>query len=57
VTLDAAHILYVGLSQFAGLYQVNIQVPGNVPAGDQQFVITIGGASSPATAYITVASN
>jgi uncharacterized protein (TIGR03437 family) len=57
VTFDVAHILYVGLSQFAGLYQVNIQVLGNVPAGDQPFVITIGGASSPATAYITVASN
>jgi uncharacterized protein (TIGR03437 family) len=57
VTLDAAHILYVGLSQFAGLYQVNIQVPDAVPAGDQPFVITIGGASSPAPAYITVASN
>jgi len=57
VTLDQAHILYVGASQYAGLYQVNIQVPDGVPAGNQSLVITIGGASSPSSAYITVASN
>jgi len=38
------------------VYQVNIQVPSNVPTGDQPFVITIGGVSSPSGAYITVAS-
>ena len=56
VTLAPADILYVGLSQNAGLYQVNIRVPGGVPAGDQPLIITVGGVSSPPGAYITVAS-
>jgi len=55
VTLSPSDILYVGLTQNAGLYQVNIQVPDNVPAGDQSFVITIGGVSSPAGGFLTVA--
>jgi len=54
VTLDPSNILYVGLSQFAGLYQVNLQVPANVPNGNQPLVIRVGGMASPATAYITV---
>src|SRR5581483_770733 len=54
VTLDSSNILYVGLSQFAGLYQVNIQVPAGVPNGNQPLVITVGGVASPSTAYITV---
>jgi uncharacterized protein (TIGR03437 family) len=54
VTLDAAQILYVGVSQFAGLYQVNIQVPSNVASGNQAVVITVGGVASPADAYIAV---
>jgi len=56
VTLAPSDILYVGVTQNAGVYQVNIQVPSNVPTGDQPFVITIGGVSSPSGAYITVAS-
>jgi uncharacterized protein (TIGR03437 family) len=54
VTLDPSDILYVGLSQFAGLYQVNIQVPAGVPNGNQPLVITVGGVASPAGAFITV---
>jgi uncharacterized protein (TIGR03437 family) len=54
VTLDPSDILYVGLSQFAGLYQVDIQVPAGVPNGNQPLVITVGGVASPATAFITV---
>ena len=54
VTLDSSDILYVGLSQFAGLYQVNIQVPAGVPNGNQPLVITVGGIASPANAFITV---
>lgn len=53
VTLTPSQILYAGLSQFAGLYQVNIQVP-NVANGNQPLVITVGGVASPATAFITV---
>src|ERR1700722_17029541 len=54
VTLAPADILYVGLSQFAGLYQVDIQVPANVPDGNQPLVITVGGVASPSAAFITV---
>jgi len=56
VKLAASDILYVGVTQNAGLYQVNLRVPANVPNGDQAVVITIGGASSPAGGYITVNS-
>jgi len=54
VTIPASDVMYVGVTQNAGLYQVNIQVPNGVPAGDQPFIITIGGASSPSGAFITV---
>ncbi len=54
VTLSAAEVLYVGLSQFAGLYQVNIQVPAGLADGDQPLVITVGGVASPANAFVTV---
>ena len=56
VTLDPSDILYVGVTQDAGLYQVNLKVPSNVPAGDQPLVITIGGVASPSSAFITVQS-
>lgn len=54
VTVSAADLLYAGVTQFAGVYQVNVKVPANVPGGDQLVVITIGGAASPSQAYITV---
>jgi uncharacterized protein (TIGR03437 family) len=54
VTLAASDILYVGVTQNAGLYQVNLRVPVGVPDGDQALVITVGGAASPAGAFITV---
>ncbi len=54
VKLQPSDILYVGLSQFAGLYQVNIQVPPGVPDGNQPLSITVGGVASPASAYVTV---
>ena len=54
VTLAASDILYVGVTQFAGLYQVNLRVPDGVADGDQPLVITVGGVSSPANAFITV---
>jgi uncharacterized protein (TIGR03437 family) len=53
-TLDPSDILYVGVSQFAGLYQVNLHVPNGIAAGDQKLVITAGGVASPANAFITV---
>jgi uncharacterized protein (TIGR03437 family) len=54
VTLSKSEILYVGVSQFAGLYQVNIQVPAGVADGNQPLVITVGGVASPAKAFLTV---
>jgi uncharacterized protein (TIGR03437 family) len=54
VTLAASDVLYVGVTQNAGLYQVNLRVPDGVPDGDQALVITVGGVLSPAGAFITV---
>jgi uncharacterized protein (TIGR03437 family) len=54
VTLAPSDILYVGVSQNAGLYQVNLRVPDGVADGDQSLVIALGGASSPAGGFITV---
>ncbi|MDP8982578.1 MAG: hypothetical protein M3O35_18530 [Acidobacteriota bacterium] len=54
VPLAAADILYVGITQFAGLYQINLRVPDAVLDGDQPVVVTLEGASSPVTAFITV---
>lgn len=42
-----APVAFAGLAPgFAGLYQINFQVPGDVPAGLQPLVVTIGGKSS-----------
>jgi uncharacterized protein (TIGR03437 family) len=54
VKLTAAEILYVGVTQNAGLYQVNLKVPEQVPDGNQPLVITIGGVASPPGGFITV---
>jgi uncharacterized protein (TIGR03437 family) len=32
----------------AGLHQMNIRIPADMPDGDHALVLTIGGASSPA---------
>jgi uncharacterized protein (TIGR03437 family) len=38
----------------AGLYQVAIQIPGNLANGDYPIVATVLGAQSPVTTLITV---
>ena len=48
VKLAAADVLYVGVSGYAGLYQLNIRVPAGLPDGDQAVVLTIGTVPSPA---------
>jgi uncharacterized protein (TIGR03437 family) len=49
-----ATVSFSGLAPgFVGLGQVNLLVP-NVPAGDQQVIVTIGGvASNPALIAVT----
>jgi len=54
VELAPTDILYVGVTQNAGLYQVNLRVPNGVPDGDQSLIITLGGVKSPAGGYVTV---
>jgi uncharacterized protein (TIGR03437 family) len=54
VTLSPSDILYAGVTQDAGLYQLNLRVPKGVPDGDQPLVIRIGGVTSPSNAFITV---
>jgi len=46
---------YAGVSPgTAGLYQLNIQVPANLPDGDYSIVLTLGTFSTPVGGYITV---
>jgi uncharacterized protein (TIGR03437 family) len=48
---STASVSFSGLAPgFPGLYQVNLQVPSNIPAGNQQIIVSIGGVSSPALA-------
>jgi uncharacterized protein (TIGR03437 family) len=53
--LPAENVLYAGVTPNSpGLYQLNILLPANTPAGDLSLVIEIGGIQSPAGAYLTV---
>jgi uncharacterized protein YjdB len=50
-----AKVLYVGLAPgFAGLYQVNVQVPPNILTGNQPISIQVNGASSPVGTYVPI---
>jgi uncharacterized protein (TIGR03437 family) len=45
-----AVVQYAGMVQgAAGLYQLNVSVPQNVPSGDQPVVVTLSGHSTPAS--------
>lgn len=46
-----AAVLYAGMT-CAGLFQVNVQVPGGIPSGDQPIVLTMSGISTPARAVL-----
>jgi uncharacterized protein (TIGR03437 family) len=55
--ISAAGIRYVGGTPFsAGLYQVNIVLPDDLPDGDLPISLTIGAGSTPDGAYLTVRS-
>ncbi len=52
----AAEVLYAGAapSLVAGVMQVNARIPAGVATGDQQVVVTVGGASSQAGLTVAV---
>jgi uncharacterized protein (TIGR03437 family) len=55
VTLGSADLLYAGVTPgFAGLYQLNIRIPGGIPDGDQSVVLSVNGVRSPSGAYVTI---
>ena len=55
VALSANNILYAGAAPgFAGLYQINIQVPGDTPSGNLPISVTIEGTSTPGGAFLAV---
>ena len=56
--ISSGDMLYTGVAPgLAGLYQLNIRVPGGVPPGNQAVVLTIGGAPSPAGYLLIAAGN
>jgi len=57
VTIDgiAAPVLYAGMT-YAGLFQVNVQVPNGVTDGDRPVVLTVGGKSTPSGTVLTFQS-
>jgi uncharacterized protein (TIGR03437 family) len=50
----SAHVEFSGLAPwFVGLWQVNVTVPANAPAGEQPLVLTTGGSrANPVTVFI-----
>ena len=51
-----AHVLWAGLApQFAGLYQINYQIPQGVPAGLAKVVIKVNGVPSKTEMFLAVA--
>jgi uncharacterized protein (TIGR03437 family) len=50
-----AQVVYCGLIEFsAGLYQVNVVVPGSTPTGNAAVTVTMGAFTSPNGATIAV---
>jgi uncharacterized protein (TIGR03437 family) len=57
VTLGGQPVAVLGTALspgFAGLYQIAIQLPSNLPNGDYELVATINGSRSPSNALLTV---
>ena len=51
----AANVQFAGVVE-PGLYQFNVVVPGNVPAGDNSIVATFNGVSTQAGALISISN-
>jgi uncharacterized protein (TIGR03437 family) len=47
-----ALVQFAGMT-YAGLFQINIQVPSGIPAGDQPIVLGVAGQASLPTVYLT----
>jgi uncharacterized protein (TIGR03437 family) len=57
VKLNPEDVLYAGVSPgIAGLYQLNIRVPANLPDGDQALTLTLGNFQTPSLGFVTVKS-
>jgi uncharacterized protein (TIGR03437 family) len=55
--VDPADILYAGTAPgFAGLYQINLQIPSDAPAGPQPLALSVGNSSSPPSAVLSIAA-
>jgi uncharacterized protein (TIGR03437 family) len=52
----SAEVFYCGLVG-AGLYQINLSVPGSLAPGTHAVVVTQNGAQSPSTAVLRVTVN
>lgn len=46
------NVLFAGLT-YPGVFQINIQVPDGVPAGDHPVILQVGGQPSQANVYLT----
>jgi len=52
----AAAVSFAGVVS-PGLYQVNVTVPSNLPAGDVPVGVSYNGVGGPTSSYITIAAN
>jgi uncharacterized protein (TIGR03437 family) len=53
--LSAGDVLYAGAAPgFAGLYQVNIRIPADAPAGNLSIALSVNGSTTPPDAYIAI---
>jgi uncharacterized protein (TIGR03437 family) len=55
IQLAASDVLYAGVTPFlAGLYQINIRLPANVPDGDLAVVVRVGDFTTPEGGFLTI---
>ena len=53
--LQSREVIYAGVAPFlAGVYQLNLLIPADLPDGDYQVTIVLGAFSSPRGGFITV---
>jgi len=52
--VSADQVQFCGLAPGYAIYQINVQVPTNIPAGSQPITVSIGGKTSPSGIVIPV---